>query len=117
MAHYAILMIISHFPNGGDIKFAFAITGGGPQTVSQGLGFATDTSNTISEQKNFQFSVGIIFQTTDNEDATFEFWFNFESNATTGGDIEVQWAQSIASANTTTLRQNSNLEVTLLGDA
>lgn len=102
--------------NVGDIKFVFA-TSEVLATTSRGRIYAIDESNVVAEI-NFVHSIGVALTTlTDTEDVVVDFWFDFESNAVTGGTIEVQFAQNTSSANTTTLFESSHLEVTHLGPA
>lgn len=114
--HYRVRGLIRYNQNVGNFQMKFVYS----QSAQSGSWIRLDAiDETLVEKKFFAattFGGTFSFTTlTDTDDVAVLVDLVFQAHATLAGVLDFQWAQSTSSANATTLREGSWLNVTKLG--
>jgi len=110
-AVYIIEGFVSYVQNVGDLKWAFTFTNTPISTYHFGYRAAA-SDNSVQSDSGVISTVFTTFGLTDANSVGMTIVGSFRANATTGGTMKVQWAQSINSANPTTWRAGTYLKLT-----
>ena len=102
-AFYVFELLIPYTFNVGDLQVG--IQWSNTPNPRRGIYIATDSSGVVATGLWQPDTAVSITTLTDSDESVFFARFSFQANATTGGTMDVQWAQNTSSANNTTVRE------------